>query len=306
MYPELVLPLVALLGAACGLLAFLLLRRPVLRRLAIRQASRRRTEAALVIIGSALGTTIIVASLVVGDTLNFSVKQDAYRTLGPVDERVVTGDPAAGEVAARALRGLRSDPLVDGVLTARSEQVAVVLDRDGRHAAQPRTLVWDMDFAAAERFGGSSADSGLTGPSPRPSEVVLNDLLATDLGAHVGDTVMLYLYEHPTPLWVARIVPARGLAGGGFGSPANRNAFVAPGTLAEVHAKTGRVSPRTVTLVSNRGGVEGGNRYSDQVAAHIRQIISPLPTAGTSVETPKKDVLAEAKVTGDALGALFL
>jgi putative ABC transport system permease protein len=306
MYPELMLPLMAVLGAASGLLTFLLLRRPVLRRLAMRQASRRRTEAALVIIGSALGTTIIVASLVVGDTLNFSVKQDAYRALGPVDERVVTVDPAAGEVVSWALSSLRSDPLVDGVLTARSEQVAVVLDRDGSHAAQPRTLVWDMDFAAAERFGGSSADSGLTGPSPRPSEVVLNDLLASDLGAHVGDTVMLYLYEHPTPLWVARIVPARGLAGGGFGSPANRNAFVAPGTLAEAHAKTGRISPRTVTLVSNRGGVEGGNRYSDAVAAHIREIIAPLHTPGTAVETPKKDVLAEAKVTGDALGALFL
>jgi putative ABC transport system permease protein len=141
MYPELVLPLVAMLGAASGLLVFLLLRGPVLRRLAIRQASRRRTEAVLVIIGSALGTTIIVGSLVVGDTLNFSVKQDAYRTPGPVDERVVSTDPVAGEVVALALNNLRSDPLVDGVLTAHSEQAAAVLAGNGRQAAEPRTLV---------------------------------------------------------------------------------------------------------------------------------------------------------------------
>ena len=306
MYPELMLPLVALLGAACGLLAFLLLRGPVLRRLAIRQASRRPTEAVLVIIGSALGTTIIVGSLVVGDTLNFSVKQDAYRTLGPVDERVVSSDPVAGGVVALALGNLRSDPLVDGVLTAHSEQAAAVLTSSGRQAAQPRTLVWDIDFGAAGRFGGVPADSGLSGPSPRPSEVVLNDLLASDLGARVGDTVMLYLYDRPTPLWVARILPARGLAGGGFGTSANRNAFVAPGSLVEAGAKTGRVWPRTVTFVSNRGGVEAGNRYSDRVAAHIREIIAPLSAAGTAVETPKKDVLAAAKVTGDSLGALFL
>ncbi len=306
MYPELMLPMAVTLGAASGFLVFLLLRRPVLRRLAIRQASRRRTEALLVIIGSALGTTIIVGSLVVGDTLNFSVKQDAYRTLGPVDERVVSIDPVAGEVVALALNNLRSDPLVDGVLTAHSEQAAVVLARGGRQAAEPRTLVWDMDFRAAERFGGSGAASGLSGPSPRPSEVVLNDLLATDLGARVGDTVMLYLYDRPTPLFVSRIVPVRGLAGGGFGSSTNRNAFVAPGTLIEAAAKTGRIWPRTVTLVSNRGGVEAGNRHSDQVAAHIRDTIAPLSAAGTAVETPKKDVLAAAKVTGDALGALFL
>src|SRR6266511_2131578 len=133
MYPELMLPMAVTLGAASGFLVFLL-RRPVLRRLAIRQASRRRTEALLVIIGSALGTTIIVGSLVVGDTLNFSVKQDAYRTLGPVDERVVSIDPVAGEVVALALNNLRSDPLVDGVLTAHSEQAAVVLARGGRQA----------------------------------------------------------------------------------------------------------------------------------------------------------------------------
>jgi putative ABC transport system permease protein len=306
MYPELLLPLAATVGAACGILAFLLLRRPVLRRLALRQASRRRTEAMLVIIGSALGTTIIVGSLVVGDTLNFSVKQDAYRTLGPVDERVVSLDPVAGQVVALALNNLRSDPFVDGVLTAHSEQAAVVLARKGRQAAEPRTLVWDVDFRAAEQFGGSGAASGLSGPSPRPSEVVLNDLLAADLGARVGDSVLLYLYDRPTPLWVTRIVPARGLAGGGFGTSANRNAFLAPGTLVEAGAKTGRIWPRTVTLVSNRGDVEGGNRYSDRVAANIRQIIAPLSAAGTAVETPKKDVLAEAKVTGDALGALFL
>ena len=346
MYPELTLPLVALLGTAFGLLAFLMLRGPVLRRLAARQVSRRRTEAALVIIGSTLGTTIIVGSLIVGDTLNFSVKQDAYRTLGPVDERVVSTDAVAGEVVALALANLRSDPLVDGVLTAHAEQAAAILSRSDRQAAEPRTLVWDVDFAAAQRFGssssggsapgssssgssssdgsqsggspssssssggspsgGSAAGSGLTGASPGPGEVVLNELLATDLGARVGDTVMLYLYDQPTPVRVVRILPVRGLAGAGFGTAANRNAFVAPDSLVEAGIRTGRVWPRTVTFVSNRGDVEGGNQYSDAVAGRIREIIAPLSAAGTAVETPKKDVLAAAKITGDTLGALFL
>src|SRR6266542_7041021 len=166
MYPELMLPMAVTLGAASGFLVFLLLRRPVLRRLAIRQASRRRTEALLVIIGSALGTTIIVGSLVVGDTLNFSVKQDAYNTLGAVDERVVSTDPVAGEVVALALNNLRSDPYVDGVLTAHSEQAAAVLVKGGRQIAEPRTLVWAVDFRAAERFRAAGGASGLSGPSP--------------------------------------------------------------------------------------------------------------------------------------------
>ena len=306
MYPELMMPLVVMLGAACGLLAFLLLRRPVLRRLAVRQANRRRVEAALVIIGSALGTTIIVGSLVVGDTLNFSVKQDAYHTLGPVDERVVSTDPVAGEVVALALNNLRSDPYVDGVLTAHSEQAAAVLAKDGRQVAEPRTLVWAVDFRAAERFGAAGGGSGLSGPSPSPGEVVLNEKLATDLGARVDDWVTLYLYDRPVLLRVARIVPVRGLAGAGFGGNVNRNAFVDPDSLVMAGARTGHIWPRTVTFVSNRGGVESGNRYSDRVAAKIRETIAPLSAAGTAVETPKKDVLTAARATGDALGALFL
>jgi putative ABC transport system permease protein len=42
--------------------AFIALRRPVLRRLALRQIGRRRAEAALVVAGSVLGTAIIIGS----------------------------------------------------------------------------------------------------------------------------------------------------------------------------------------------------------------------------------------------------
>lgn len=306
MYPNLTPPLVVLLGLAVGLLAFLLVRGPVLRRLAARQISRRMSEAALVVIGSTLGTAIIVGSLVVGDTLNLSVKQDAYRSLGPIDERVVSTDPAAGELVGFALANLRSDPRVDGVLTTHTEQAAAVVDRNGTQVAQPRTVVWDTDFAAAQRFGAGGAASGLTGSSPGPGEVVVNDALAGDLGVHVGDTVTFYLYAKPTPLRVVRILPARGLAGAGLSGTVNRDAFVAPDTLITAAASTGTVWPRTVTFVSNKGGVESGNVYSDQVAAEIRSTIAPLSAAGTAVETPKKDVLSAAKKTGDTLGSLFL
>src|SRR5436305_4904428 len=100
MYPELTMPLIGILGVALGVLPWLVVRRPVLRWLAIRQVARRRTEAGLVITGSVLGTAIIVGALVVGDTLGFSVRQEAYRQLGPVDERVVSLAPSVGAEAA--------------------------------------------------------------------------------------------------------------------------------------------------------------------------------------------------------------
>src|SRR5437588_9580732 len=110
MYPNLLGPLLTLVGVCVAGIALLLLRQPVSRRLAGRQVARRRTEAALVITGSVLGTAIIIGALVVGDTLNHSVRQDAYRTLGPIDERVVAADPGAADAVSARLAHLAGNP----------------------------------------------------------------------------------------------------------------------------------------------------------------------------------------------------
>src|SRR3954451_4832574 len=100
MYPGLTVPLVVALGVATLFFAWPAARRPVVRRLAMRQGTRRRTEGLLVMAGASLGASIIVGSLVVGDTLVFSVRQVAYRSLGNVDERVVSNDAATGAAVA--------------------------------------------------------------------------------------------------------------------------------------------------------------------------------------------------------------
>src|SRR6516225_4350832 len=86
---------------------YVLLRKPVLRRLALRNASRRPRETMLVILGSLLGTAIMTGSFVVGDTFNSSIRRIAHEQLGPVDEVVSTN--GVTDVLARRLVGL-SDP----------------------------------------------------------------------------------------------------------------------------------------------------------------------------------------------------
>ena len=118
MYPNLTPTLVALLGIALAVAGFIAVRRPFLRRLALRQIARRRGEAALVVVGSVLGTAIIIGSLIVGDTLNFSVRQTAYKNLGADRrERQLTdgrpgrpGRPAHRAPARRLRRGRAADP----------------------------------------------------------------------------------------------------------------------------------------------------------------------------------------------------
>ncbi|MFE6781576.1 ABC transporter permease [Streptomyces sp. NPDC057680] len=304
MYPNLLVPLLAALALALAALVLVALRQPVSRRLAFRQVARRRTEAALVIGGSMLGTAIVIGALVVGDTLNFSVRQEAYRTLGPVDERVVAPPGPTGRAVAERLAPLADDPDTDGVLNARATQASAVSGAGDRKVAEPRVLAWQMDFDKAARFGAPGGDSGLGGPNPKPGEVVVNEPLARSLSVKAGDPVTLYLFGVPGTYRVERVVPEEGLAGVGLGGRMNRDVFLAPGTL-DSAARAAGAEPRLVTFVSNRGGVESGEALTDQVTADIRQALGPL-AGQTEIETPKQTVLRDAKQAGDSLGALFL
>jgi putative ABC transport system permease protein len=333
MYPNLTPTLVTLLGIALAVAAFIAVRRPFLRRLALRQIARRRGEAALVVVGSVLGTAIIIGSLIVGDTLNFSVRQTAYKNLGPIDEIVSSPTVARGDQAARRIEQLRGDSDVDGLLTLRGDQAAVTRGSGTSRTAEPRASVWEVDFAQAAAFsGGVQGGSGLSGPAPGAGEAVINDDLATQLGARAGDRLTVYLYGRPTAVRVDRVVPTVGLAGAGTGQTAARNAFFPPGTLVQA-ARQARAAgpgqggpapadgadnatapgaagppaePRTFTFVSNTGGVEAGEPRSDAVAAKLKAALGPLTAQGTSVETPKQSVLNAAEQAGNGLGSLFL
>jgi putative ABC transport system permease protein len=306
-YPERTPLLVGLLVVCAAVAAFIALRRPFLRKLALRQIARRRGEATLVVAGSVLGTAIIVGSLIVGDTLNYSIKQGAYTNLGPIDEIVASPTLAQGEQAADRLERLRGDPQVDGLLTVRGDQAAAVTGSGATRKAEPRVNVWEVDFGKAAGFGSAiDGGSGLAGPTPAAGETVLNADLATTMGVGAGETLTVYLYGRPAQFRVARVVPTKGVAGVGTGA-VTRNAFFAPGTLVQAaRAAGGTAQPQTVTFVSNTGGVEAGNNASDAVEAKIKAALGPLTAQGTSVDKAKQGLLDAAKAAGDGLGSLFL
>ncbi|MBO3752233.1 hypothetical protein J5X84_39770 [Streptosporangiaceae bacterium NEAU-GS5] len=166
MYPELTWPLVGAFAAVAGFVLFLLAFRPVLRRLAVRQVSRRPAELVLVIVGSMLGTALIVASLTVGDSLNRSVRQSAYDTLGQIDERVTAPTAAIGDQVAARLGPLRADRRVDGLLTVRSGYAAASTGT----RAEPRVQALEIDFLQADRH---RADRSALGAHPLPSHRLL-------------------------------------------------------------------------------------------------------------------------------------
>jgi putative ABC transport system permease protein len=283
-----------------------MVRRPMLRRLAFRDAFRRPTETALVIAGSLLGTALITGSLIVGDTLDASIRATATTQLGPVDEAVETPSLALAERLEEHLRTV-DDPRIDGLTSIVSSQAAIAIGEGAGRLAEPQARLIEIDFDQARSFGGDPAATGITGDQPAGNEVALTEDLAVALEADRGDRLTAYLYNEKLDLTVSNILERRGLAGYWTGpQTTSMNAFIAPGTLQRIAAGApeGSLPPSTTVLVSNRGDVEAGARLTNPV----REVIeSAFPgTANLRVDPVKSDRLDRADREGDAFGEIFL
>lgn len=304
---------VAAVVAVCVLpFAIALARGRLVRRLAVRNARRRPVETVLVIVGSLFGAAIITGSLVVADTLDWSIRQVATGHLGPIDEVVSTRDPRVHPELLAAARTLRTDGTVDGVLGL--ELLPATLSSGPPGA--PRTLTGaqavEVDFDAARRFGGDPGGVGLTGPTPEGADAVVNEDVAQALELSPGDRLSVHAYGRRLDVRVQRIVPTHGVAGfrGTNGAATrSRNVFVAPGSIdrlaMEAFAEANGapiVPPERVVAVSNPGGVTEGAAGTDDVTAALERT---LGSDAPPVVPLKQDVLRTAADTSQQLGNLF-
>jgi putative ABC transport system permease protein len=278
---------------------------PLLRRLAVRNSRRRPIEALLVIGGSLLGTAIITGSLIVGNTIDRSIRAVAYDQLGPVDELVSVPADQAAALNGR-FDGFRS-PLFDGRLAITETGAAVVRTGSGG-GTQPRAQLLETDFTTGRDFGGDAAATGLSGPTPRPGTAAVSRDLADKLAIRPGSRIAVFAGGGQTTLTVDRILPRRGVAGLWTidGRQQSYNVFVAPGTiaaLAAVHSgSTATEPPQALLAFSNRGGVESGADLTGRAVAAIDQQLGDVRARARPV---KKDLLDKADASGKSLSQLY-
>jgi putative ABC transport system permease protein len=282
---------------------FVLAARPVQRRLALRYPARRPVEAALVVLGTLLGTSIITGSLIVGDTIDRSITASAYEQLGPIDELVTVSGISDGEVLAARFGGFAA-PDLDGVLSFVTLPVAVAGE-----ATQPRAQIIEVDFAAAAAFGGDAALTGISGPTPAPGRAVITEDLAARAQVAPGDTVSVFAYGQQVALEVDRVVPRTGVAG--FWPIDNRqqsyNVLVAPGTIEQLLVAAGPAAalsqpPAVQIAFSNVGGVEEGAAATDPVTAEVEAVLGDTDAV---VRPVKRDLLDAATEAASSLTQLY-
>ncbi len=285
---------------------------PIVRRLALRNPNRRRGESILVVVGAMFGTAMVTGSLVVGDTLDFSIRRVAHEQLGPIDEIAATYRPDQWAEIQSRLEGLRedSDGSVDGVLSMVTLQASATAGEGRSVRVAPRAQVLEVDFGEARSFGGDAAETGIEGRTPNAGMAAISRDAADLLDVGPGDVISVYIYGGEVTLTVDRILPQRGVAGywRGQGTRA-ANVFVRPGTVdplafaAFASAEEPRfVPPARVVAVSNLGGVEEGVRYTDLVRSELDRRLGDL---GVQVLSVKRDVLDTAADASKRYGDLF-
>lgn len=230
-------------------------------RLVLRSLWHHRRVNLAVLWGVVVGTAVLTGALLVGDSVRGSLRQMTVERLGRTEFALVGQRFFRAELAdelSAALHKIRPDAplhvapllLIDGTL------VGV----DGARRASHVTVV-----GSDERFWQLAVphDGAASGPLivPAAGRVILNEPLARELGAEIGDEVILRVGQvsdipADSPLGrktetirnrrlvVAAVVPARGL--GRFAlTPSQReplNAFVAAETLQNMLEQPGKVN----------------------------------------------------------------
>lgn len=318
-----------LFGAALLVTAaviFSMLRQPTLRRIGLRNVTRRKWNTVLVVLGSMVGTALISGSLILNDSVGRFQENKARQTLGEIDEVVQqTGQrlpsdrrpvplfdaSTAAGITTSAIRDASRDtdegPVgVDGVLDALTGEVpAESLDSaDETAVATPAVNIVGADWVQLRSFGEEPpAVSSL--PEPRSGELYASERLAEELELGEGSKVRLAGRAGPEEFTVARVVPEEGISGykARFSSASGTALVGEESARGLLGAKEGQIS---AIFISNVGDVTSGVNDSERVAEAVQGILTnegSTEMSNLQVSQIKKETIEGG---GLQIGKIFL
>ncbi|MEP7105756.1 MAG: FtsX-like permease family protein [Chloroflexota bacterium] len=278
---------VGILVLAYGSIAVFAWRRPLLARLAIREAVRRPRHSALLVLGMMFGTAAILGMQGAFDSVDHIFKDIVYNTWGRTDITVSQrGQPFSMDVA----RSIAADPRVTAKATG--VQGAFVLvgsaaDLDQRLSAAPvQIATFDASqpsFGSLTLRNGQAANLNTLGTD----QAILNSALATRLNAVQGDRVEINFVAGGRPLQIAFRV-------GGI-TRAGSDHFIGlqPGIHVPLAALQGVVGAGTINLVriSARGTGPEEIDNAHLLLPAVRAAVAAIPSGSNSLEV--REVKAE-------------
>jgi putative ABC transport system permease protein len=305
--PFLLLPIAYALVFAVAILVVLILidanGNRILFRMSIRNIIRRPGTTALVVGGLMVGTAIISASFVVGDTMNNMITDQVTKGMGQVDfelqsDNVGTVQFYNSSQIAPLAANISSTQHVRAVDTLILTSVSV---RDSRTLLfSPSVTLMGVDDKLLSDFGGLVGQDGSPITSaPAAGTAIINQKAAVDMDAHEGDQVVLYYQGVPMNVTIGKIVTAGGF--GGFNS--NSNVFM---NLASTQAFTVHPDMVNSVLVSIDPNGNDPFAYSVQVRNDITgSIADTMPGSGMKIDLDKKQMLDDGRSSLSQFTSMF-
>ncbi|MFN0147146.1 MAG: ABC transporter permease [Dehalococcoidia bacterium] len=292
-------------GLILAFVAWIALRNPVMFKTGLRNIPRRKLQSALIIVGLMLSTLIITAAFGTGDTLTYSVTNETYNVLGPVDELIrwdTAENPALEEdqvvplEAATAWREtLTADGTVKAVFPMLLEHIPAQNVRTRLNEANPQWAAFRPEDVAP--IGGLKDTAGRTVVLGR-DEVAVNEKLAKEIDAKVGDTVNLVYLGRALPLKVKAIVPNTVLSGT-TDLVSRQGGSINWEVLTEL---TGRKGADRVAI-SNTGATRGSLGDADAIEDRLDALVAGTPY---EVDSIKRDNLQQAQLVGNIFTSVFV
>ena len=269
------IPVLILFGIVFGLVALYASRKPMLARLAWREAIRRLGQSALVIGGLMVGTATITAALVAADSVGDSVVDAfAYRNWAHVDVTVTsTGRYFPKAVSDELAASPEVRRVTDGV-QATLELPGSAADLDTRQGSSG-VIVVGLDETAQRPFGEFVTTDGrrTLGGTLGPDEVLISRVLADNLDARTGHAIRIAIEStssqgHTASFRIAGIARLQGPGGYTLGSAV----FARLPTIQRL-AGTDEIN---VVRVSAPGGIRNDFADAERAASVISKEVATL------------------------------
>ena len=258
----------------------------VIAKLGLRNFFRHKGHAAISIAGLLVGTSIICASMVVGDSIEYYIVEETYNDLQYIDI-VVEGDNNAAfdysiyeamnasQELANKTDGI-SPLLVKSVTVRNTEtmQFEPTVNLIGFESAN------DLDFGMFKLPNGTE----ITGEGLLPDEAMINQALADGLGASEGHVLSLTysLGTYPMTTTVARNVTVDKILADEGKTRFNPSS----GFMTETYTlfmnldsvQSMFLQPNMISHVkiSNNGGIENGAKGSEETKVTIKKAVAEL------------------------------
>jgi len=276
--------LLGLFVLSYGALALVIWRRPLVGRIALREAVRRPGQTAVVVSGLMIAGASIFLIQVNGDSQYQSNRAAAFVTWGRDDIEVSGGgtlfDPGLTQ-------GLAADPSLRSAAAFQSALIVTgsVVDVD-RNLGKPGVQLTGLDLGVQRRFDPFTLSNGRStyGDALASGGVFLTQALADDVGARAGDHINVQAggpaLQQATVMGIVQHTGA-----GAYGNP--RSVFGALPTIQRLIA-TDRIN---LVRVTAQGDGEAEVAAGRQLAPLVREA---LAGDGLQVLEPKRAVLESA------------